>query len=95
VTSEQNGPSDGDHRQPGTRVSRPGSLRKRGIALAPGLDACPANGAIVAAPVIRARTAHELQGLLSARDRFAAWRNRPMLCREKELMVQVAAGITC
>ena len=60
------------------------------IALAPGLDACPANGAIVAAPVTRARTAHELQGLLSARDRFAAWRNRPMLCRERELMMQGA-----
>jgi hypothetical protein len=46
-------------------------LRKRKIALAPGLDVCPANGAIVAAPVLSARTARELQGLLSAGDRFA------------------------
>jgi hypothetical protein len=49
--------------------------KKCEIALAPGLDACPANGAIVAAPVIRARTAHELQGLLSALGRFVAWFN--------------------
>jgi hypothetical protein len=70
-------------------------FKKREIALDPGLDACPANGAIVAAPVIRARTAHELQGLLSGRDRFAAWRNRPMLCRKRELMMQGAAGIKC
>lgn len=35
----------------------------------------PANGVMVAAPVLRAITAHELQGLLSAHGRFAARRN--------------------